>query len=72
MTTSLGVTMGNVLVIVRDVTILMTVWMGVMNMDVVCDENCMFLCKLYVHTIMLLRICGRHGVVQASLLPTCI
>ena len=43
MTTSLGVTMGNVFVIVTDVTVLMTVWTGVMNMDVVCDENCMYI-----------------------------
>ena len=50
--------MGNVFGIMTDVTILMTVWTGVMNMDVVCDENCMFLCKLYVHSVM-----------QASLLP---
>ena len=44
MTTSLGVTMGNVFVIMTDVTGLMTVWTGVMNMDVVCDKNCMFFC----------------------------
>ena len=53
MTARLGVTMGNAFVIMTDVTILMTVWMGVMNTDVVCDENCMLLCKLYVHTLIL-------------------
>ena len=64
--------MGNVFVIMTDVTILMTVWTRVMNMDVVCDENCMYLCKLYVHMIMVLRVCGQHSVVQGSLLSTCI
>ena len=44
MTTSLGVTMGNAFVIIRDVTGMMTVWTGVMNTDVVCDENFMFFC----------------------------
>ena len=64
--------MGNAFVVIADVTGVMTVWAGVMNMDVVCDENCMYLCKLYVHMIMVLRVCGQHSVVQASLLPTCI